>query len=121
MPRPGSYDATPYALRLSKITEKYLVLIGVFICICVVSMGLSAIGFFIVIEAKSGIDQTKQQMCAGFEDVVEKALTPLKAPKDASLAVVQSYQNANAQKLLRIKDIKGELAAHSSCTVSINK
>lgn len=107
-------------LWLSKITKKYLVIVGAFIRISVVSMILSVIGFFIVIEDQAGLDRTQRQVCAGFEDVVEKALTPLDPVPDPTPEQLEINQHASAQKLERMKDIKKELYAHSDCKVSIN-
>lgn len=115
------FETTPYAVRLAKITERWLMWVGAFIMVSILTAVFSGIGFLIIVQAKSSLDNTKQQMCSGFEDVIEKALTPLSAPPNATPDQLASYKNANAQKAKRIREIKGELAAHSNCNVSINQ
>lgn len=120
MSLPVEYEATPYAVRLAKIMERNLRLVGVFIGVCILTAVFSGIGFFIIIQASARLDSTKNQMCAGFEDVAEKALSPFQPPANATAEQLNSYRNVNIQKDARLAALARELRAHSSCNVSIN-
>ncbi len=119
MTEPVEFEGTAYAVRLSKIVEKWLVWVGVFIGMTILTTLISIVGFFLVINTQNHVDQTKAQVCAGFDDVVTAALTPLAPPPNATPEQLASYTNANAQKAARIVAIEHELSSHSDCHVAV--
>ncbi len=121
MTEPVEFEGTAYAVRLSRIMERWLVWVGVFIGMTILTTLISIVGFFLVIRTQSGIDQTKAQVCAGFDDVVAAALTPLSPPPNATPEQLSSYANANVQKAARIRAIERELSDHSDCHVSVTQ
>lgn len=112
-------DGATY-FTLARVTQKYLLLIGTFIGLMLGVIVLVVAGFFVILKIVNDVDASTSRMCQGFEDVTEKALTPLKPPPDATPQQRESYAFSNAQKRARIKAISGELLDHAGCKVSIN-
>lgn len=116
----SGFDESPsYVTRVLQVVQRYLVLVGVFIGITIVSTILVIVGFVLIVTLATRFEDTRHQMCRGFEDVAVKALAPLTPPAGAAATTIDSYRNGNAQKAAILREIQSDLDAHSGCRVTL--
>jgi hypothetical protein len=115
----GNQEAATY-FTLAKVTQKYLIAIGILIGTVLALVILFVAGFFVVLKVVTDADTQQTRMCQGFEDVAEKALTPYKQVADPTPEMQKQSDFVNAQKRKRVAALAPELLAHAGCRVSVN-